>query len=223
MKETGIIMSRDHPQLIRDRLKTMTRRTRGLDEINEHPDAWEHIGFDNSGRFSFRFKHGDRILNIRCPYGQVGDLLWVRETHYRYGRWVKNGLTKSGKPAWRFKDTTDEVLYFEDEPKKLHPGCSKEYMNLYRLSDWYKRSPFFLPFRFSRLSLGITGLRAERLHCITEDDAKAEGAPGIATHRPYPRQFRDSYEVIWDLLNAKNGYPYDFNPWVWTLTHKLNK
>jgi len=40
VKETGIIMSGNHPRLILDGTKTMTRRTYGLDKINKDPDAW---------------------------------------------------------------------------------------------------------------------------------------------------------------------------------------
>lgn len=40
MKETGIIMSGNHPKLIQDGIKTMTRRTWGLEEVNKNPDLW---------------------------------------------------------------------------------------------------------------------------------------------------------------------------------------
>ncbi|MBA7714608.1 hypothetical protein ES703_123635 [subsurface metagenome] len=37
MKETGIIMSGDHPRKILDGTKTMSRRTYGLEKINDMP------------------------------------------------------------------------------------------------------------------------------------------------------------------------------------------
>ena len=67
-----------------------------------------------------------------CPYGQVGDRLGVKETHYRFGQWNKNGFTKSGKQAWKFKEDTDEVLYFDNPPKFIRP-------NSFRDLGWYKR------------------------------------------------------------------------------------
>ncbi len=41
VKETGIIMSGDHPQKVLAGTKTMTRRTYGLEEVNKQPDLWQ--------------------------------------------------------------------------------------------------------------------------------------------------------------------------------------
>ncbi len=61
-------------------MKTETRRTRGLDKVNEFAYRWqfeqvtdEHYVFTNS-------KNYDKVL-IKCPYGVVGDEIWVKETY----------------------------------------------------------------------------------------------------------------------------------------------
>ncbi len=89
MKETGIIMSGDHPVKILDGRKTMTRRTYGLEEINKDPDNWQLEWFNpNTGIATFT--RGDIVngaveitdLKVKCPYGGVGDLLWCKQKYY---------------------------------------------------------------------------------------------------------------------------------------------
>ena len=79
MKETGMIFSGDHPKLILDGIKTMTRRVLKPQPIDVLPmpnptDGWVALTETNPN-------HGKVI---KCRFGQVGDRLWVRET------WRKN-------------------------------------------------------------------------------------------------------------------------------------
>jgi len=34
---------------------------------------------------------------------------------------------------------------------------------------------------------------------------------------------REAFEVLWDSLNAKRGYGWDVNPWVWVIEFKRVK
>jgi len=86
----------------------------------------------------------------------------------------------------------------------------------------YKRvSSLFRPRQTSRMTLEIIDIRVERLQEITEEDAIAEGIWGKG--EPYQGigdlpsdRFRD----LWDSLNAKRGYSWDINPWVWVIEFK---
>lgn len=80
MKETGIIMSGDHPSKCLDGTKTMTRRTWGLELINKDPDRWELSMQNELGLWVFTDKHSDGHIVLKCPYGGVGDILIMRET-----------------------------------------------------------------------------------------------------------------------------------------------
>ncbi|GAF80987.1 unnamed protein product, partial [marine sediment metagenome] len=77
MKETGIIMSGNHPKLILDGLKTQTRRTWGLREINANPDYWRvrPSGWQGIWEFYASDPTSDSARLKSCPYGQVGDRL----------------------------------------------------------------------------------------------------------------------------------------------------
>ena len=72
MKEHPIIFSTDMVKAILDGRKTMTRRVikpqPTLSAFNFAPYLWKGTNFDKM------------MLESKCPYGQVGDRLWVRET-----------------------------------------------------------------------------------------------------------------------------------------------
>ncbi len=217
VKETGIIMSGNHPRLILDGLKSMTRRTYGLEEINEHPDHWKYVS-TNNGLYVFMHDDGTWV-SIKCPYGQVGDLLRVKETWaicsfsanfaetsqlqiaYRAGRTVANphpdGMTHSLE--WRTVDYETWQKY----------ACQKYY-------SW--QPSLFMPKAFARIWRPITAVRAERLQEITNEDAKAEGVTPMSCCLPGAYHYITPFKELWDSLNAKRGYGWDFNPWVWPIT-----
>jgi len=70
----------------------------------------------------------------------------------------------------------------------------------------------------SRITLEITELRVERLQEITEEDAKAEGV-GCCPNQAYT-DYRHHFMVLWDSLNAKRGYNWASNPFVWVITFR---
>ena len=87
MAERGILFK---PEMVRARLsgvKTMTRRTRGLEVLNRDPGAWTYHGTDDEGAHVF---HGPEKLSIRCPYGVPGDVLWWKEA------WVRGAFDRGG-------------------------------------------------------------------------------------------------------------------------------
>lgn len=77
MKERPILFSGEMVRAILGGRKTQTRRLNGLAEINKNPDQWRFDGFD--GKYAV-FDSGYDVLKIKCPYGEIGDRLWVRET-----------------------------------------------------------------------------------------------------------------------------------------------
>ena len=76
----------------------------------------------------------------------------------------------------------------------------------------------------SRINLEITGVRVERLQEISEADIKAEGIsldtdmfPTINTIDKLTVRF----SRLWDSINAKRGYGWSVNPWVWVIEFKM--
>lgn len=79
--------------------------------------------------------------------------------------------------------------------------------------DSYKwKSPMYMCKSDSRIILEITNIRVEQLHDITEEDAIREGFYAM-----------DNFMEAWRNLNAKRGYPWESNPWVWVISFKVMK
>ena len=73
---------------------------------------------------------------------------------------------------------------------------------------------------YSRITLEITDIKAQRLQEITEEDAESEGCKGI--YSPIEEFASTKYYLpLWESINLKRGYGWDKNPWVWVITFKV--
>lgn len=136
----------------------------------------------------------ERIVpaEVKCPFDAPGDRLWVKET-------FAMGIT--GCP--------DGVSYRADHRDPLGDGPAHP-------MKW--SSSLFMPRRLSRLTLAITGIRAERLQDISEADAIAEGCPGCRADLPNVHALT-WYRGLWDAINGKKAQ-WASNPWVWVITFR---
>ena len=204
MKKTGIIMSGKHPRLTLDGLKTMTRRTWGLEEINIAPWCWELSMQNEQGLWVFTSKHGHgEHIVIRCPYGQAGDFLIIKET------WATEKRYDHLKPS----DVPPEAKIYYVEKLTYAAGGYSFFGEMGKM-----RPSMFMCQRMSRANPVITAVRAERLQEITNEDAKAEGVIPMTCCLPGAAHYITPFKELWDSLNAKRGYPFDFNPWVWPIS-----
>jgi hypothetical protein len=134
----------------------------------------------------------------RCPYGQPGDRLWVRET------WCSS---------------PDGVMYRATEHE--HGMHQPDDCNIWRPS-------IHMPRWASRLTLSISDVRVERLQDMRAPDAIAEGIPSRGIDREGPNiasalMYLHDYKQLWDSLNAKRGYGWATNPWVWVISFTPDK
>lgn len=74
--------------------------------------------------------------------------------------------------------------------------------------------------RAVRVTLGIINVRVERVQEISEVDAKAEGVEAFTTRASGEYPARQRFADGWDSLNAKRGYSWASNPWVWVIEFK---
>jgi hypothetical protein len=227
LKERPIIMGAESVRAILEERKTQTRRV--IDPRRYNIGGWDmpvsksdiEAGYpvyqDNNGDF--------HSVVERCPYGKVGDRLWVRETVFfeTFHQQSDEELERDG-----FNPNIGVWVYRAD---------NHDYPTI--TANW--TSPMFMPREASRITLEITDIRVERLQDITEDDAIEEGVEfgsgweeecgeGYCTGEGWMdyKSFdygcstpKDSYCTLWDSLNAKRGYPWESNPWVWVVTFKV--
>lgn len=138
--------------------------------------------------------NGWRLKRIDCPYGKVGDELWVRETWAKYTD-TKIGISRKGG-------------YLYKASQYINPNAVK----------W--KPSIFMPKSASRITLKITDIRVERAQDINDKDSKAEGVDGAERFmsggtingKPVKR-----FGWLWDLINKKRGFGWGKNPWVWVI------
>ncbi len=238
MKERPIIFDAESVQAILDGRKTQTRRV-------IKPQPWKDGGYKHSPGIDkayyysptgmWRFTPTDVnkadssphcMMELRCPYGISGDGLWVKEV-CRY--WFPT--TDDGQPV----DGSWHVRYRADGHERICQNTTWDEGDQYitphdvgldvEPNKW--RSPIFMYRWASRIDLTVTGMRAERLQDISAVDAMWEGI--AKAHNPINRMTIEAlgnasstglaciedFAVRWDSLNAKRGYPWANNDWVW--------
>ena len=199
MKEHPILFASEMVRAILDRLKTQTRRVM--------------VPQPREGKYTQRItEHAGGVWQAestdqewRCPYGVPGDRLWVRET------WCPCRVY----PIYR-ADCCEDT-----------PSANTDDWNEPDGDKW--RPSIHMPRWASRILLEVTDVRVQRVQEISEADAIAEGAP-LADNPDFdrddpmndPRECHVAgYMKLWDSINAKRGYPWASNPWVWAITYKL--
>lgn len=97
-------------------------------------------------------------------------------------------------------------------------------------ADWFDagskwRPSIHMPRRASRITLEITMVRVQRLQDISEEDARAEGAPGYeeGIDAPPPDDEHEwaylaSFIRLWKSINGAESW--NANPWVWAISFK---
>ncbi len=228
MKERPILFSAPMVRAILACTKTQTRRVMSL-----HPSA---IACCCGGTAARWVSEGDRwhcgtcgggarlrprdVEYARCPYGQPGDQLWVRETWQGFyedempPERPRGPRYTMGQPAR--PDRLSFVYYRSDGDVPAHP--------LYGAPLW--KPSIHLPRKYSRLLLEVASVRVERLQSISPEDALAEGIvqlrdggyglpAGEYYHHSDPSQ---SFFQLWADINGPGSV--EANPWVWVINFK---
>ena len=185
MKERPMLFSAPMVRAILDGRKTVTRRivkARDLEWMDVHQGLREP---DNAER---------------CPYGQPGDRLWVRETFARIDGQTRPWIETDYQATYTNGDRLGDTLGIK---KRWTPSIH-------------------MPRHASRITLEVTGVRVERLQDISEADAQAEGwtrRPEVSTDpQVHKEAARDWFMDLWESINGPGSW--DANPWVWVLDFK---
>ena len=207
-KERGLIFNGEMVRATLGDRKSQTRRTRGLNKVNQNPNAWTYGGINIYKQHIF-YPVPDEYPDdfdglVRCPYGVPGDQLWVRETWRSLVCGGLDGYEADG--SW--------VIASSSKKPSIH-----------------------MPRQYSRILLEIANVRVERVQDISDDDAGAEGIfnnSGLHLWHCWGQQFHpdqmcgcgdnypsEEFGKLWDTINAKRGCGWDVNPWVWVIEFKV--
>jgi len=246
MKEKPIIICQQLIPPTLDGQKTKTRRVikKGMDSIDiigaKHieKNIWRPV-YQPSPADAGRITHEPQLKSwtIKCPY-QVGDKLWVKET-YRIRAWsLEDGKIcvdyKAGGYSGWIEIYPEEEKVFDgerfvelciqcsDDAEKAGLKCDDEGLYYWKEGEspcrW--RSSRFMPKTLARIWLEVTDVRIERLQDITIKDICSEGlAESIYDFKPVQKGI-EIFANLWDSLNAKRGYSWESNPYVWVYEFK---
>jgi len=151
----------------------------------------------------------------RNRFGGPGDLLWVRETFFAFGRWTTRFNAVKQRDEWVFVDMTRASgqvwRYAADEGPGADPQARRDAS---AAPCWHKRTALFMPRAASRILLRIDEVRIERVQEISVADALAEGfAPGTVAD---PVQ---AYRGVWEGINGSGSW--EANPLVWVVAFNV--
>lgn len=235
MKERPILFNDEMVRATLDGRKTHTRRIikspaknmqqNGAEVIRRNPDndPWykDHVWSMRTDSGMWGDYTHDRFLQF-CPFGKVGDRLWVREAHFVMPHPSDSGLRESDIPStWDHAcSVAGSVVYRADRGLRgFHPMPGL---------GW--KPSIHMRREHSRITLEITSIRVDRLQDISEEDAVDEGCQAIAGCKwhtfkqaeagipMHDHTALDAFEVLWESINGPGSW--DANPWVWVVEFK---
>ena len=185
INEHPILFSTPMVQAIIAGRKTMTRRklkVKGCKPFSPKSDEWtiSEIEKWNEGYF---------------PYGQVGDILWVRETF---------------KPA----DIPEETGLYEFKASLQDPDA------VWNKGIW--KPSIHMPKAAARIWLKITKIKVERLQDISEEDAMNEGVEYEwydQSRNIKIEAAKSLFKKLWQVINGRESW--EANPWVWAIEFEV--
>ena len=228
MKERGMIFNAEMVRAILDGRKTQTRRimkvqpSEGFTPMNmslepDYKARWYTPGIvDKDGYLQPASKEVFGVSNenegYSCPFGAVGDRIWVRETS---GLQVRRDALGGTGEFRVYRASNPDAIRFTTASGKDYP---------------IKWTPsIHMPRWASRITLEITDVRVERLNDISEGGATAEGVPPAGSLLPdYPGTFltpkgdfataKVAFQRLWESIYGEENW--QDNPWVWVIEFK---
>ncbi|EPF1940105.1 hypothetical protein ACSQX3_001257 [Enterobacter hormaechei] len=227
MKERGMIFNGEMVRAILDGRKTQTRRImkiqpsdgfhpthNGYDlDLNAHwytPGVVDKNGYLQPAKKDV-FGVADENEGYTCPFGAVGDRIWVREAFQ--GPLVSEELLEEYRAYPEKFENPEYCEYAADG------GPRPEYCDLDDNLRHGWRPSIHMPRWASRLTLEITSVRVERLRDLSEDDAKSEGITPPSGEVLPGWEYRINFRELWMSIYGSDNW--EANPWVWVIEFKV--
>lgn len=223
----------DHPAVFMDwsvrailaDIKTQTRRIISLPRWADREQGFASFEIDDDGKPVIPCAKTTCLAEIPCPYGKVGDIIWVRETwvpefwSYEFG---PNPPIPVDRPHFENKDDELGHYYLFPHYRATDPAPALACDDHEGGPCCHWKSPRFMPHWASRISLRVTGVSVERLGVISLADCFKEGAGFWAREKGYtsggPANGLFWFRNLWNEANKEDGRTFIDNPWVWVIT-----
>lgn len=143
------------------------------------------------------------MIAPKCPFGEVGDTIWVRETWQHTSEF---GINNQDENAGYIYKASENGKDWEENTE-----------------GWKWKPSIFMPKDACRIFLKITNIRVERLQDISELDAECEGAKKMQLEHlggAFPNH-KSGFESLWQSINGKESW--DSNPYVWVIEFETIK
>ncbi len=210
MKESPILFSTEMVQAILDGRKTMTRRKNIHNTINETVDQWLCNGLENEdGYFTFGSESLHTDIDIICPYGHTGDILWVRET-FGYSRDGKLHFKSNvcspefDKPAQGWKPS----IHMPKAAARIWLQITE--IRVERLRDVTEEDAIAEGIKKTYPDLGFDCYLCRQKGHNSFNNICNDGGYNSAIL---------SFKSLWSSINGEESF--DANPWVWVISFKV--
>lgn len=209
MSEHPILFSGEMVKAILADRKTQTRRVIKPQPVGCNYWTVHHEDGLFDAFYPSRVKAQPALLH--CPYGQAGDRLWVRET------WAAISKTEDTSPL------ADCNMEYRADTPDPYPGewPADEAKGNPDAPKW--RPSIHMPRWASRITLEVTDVQVKRVREINNHDSWREGIPifedwPVELRENELSEARDMFGHLWNSINAKRGYSWESNPWVWCIS-----
>lgn len=232
MKERGMIFNGEMVRAILDGRKTQTRR----------PIQWKQTRFTEIGEredgsrwpWSEDAEHACDFWHP-CPFGTVGDRIWVRET------WgvVSHELDEDGRIQPWTPDRPAKAINempFGNGYYSGHAIYAADGDFTWGDDDGYEdgrscwKPSIHMPRWASRITLEVTNVGVQRLQSISPNDAAREGLVKLPATGRYcinqgdqyfggaSQDAREVFSWLWESIYGADSWKA--NPWVWVIEFK---
>ena len=207
MKNSPILFSTPMVQAILNGRKTQTRR---IIKPQPYHGPGKVFGLPHPGLIFTTLDSA--VCYGSCRYGRPGDTLWVREAFGVFSR-AAGGPLSDVPGHWlgiQYKAT-------ENQSDRLVQVDQETWLKYREKSRWQRFKPaIHMPKWACRLTLTVRSIKPVPLQHISEEEAVAEGFEATESTSAL-ENMRD----LWNRLNAKRGYSWESNPWVWAIQFEV--
>lgn len=168
-------------------------------------------------------------IEFKCPYGQPGDLLWVRESWQLVGWNFEDGLMDIRYAdgtilTCEVHDPTEDSMWLLNQIEQLEKKgiIKQDNKNEENFVFTDKKQPFkpsiHMPKAAARIWDEVVSISVKRLQEISEASAIAEGVETLDLYPGYDVSAKGKFEGLWGSINGYNSW--EANPWVWVIKTK---